>query len=176
MCLWYGQLPYHVYQSRVCSPGPVQAGEDGDGGWYCLLVSVTMELVPDHKHFIFYKGELVSEMVPRLLHVIRSKYEDRFGGRIVRFLVTPVVCCLYLHLLLPVTIRRRVLHRLVQLRSMYRKQFVEYSRNSATSKLPNYQQSVLKMFQKLNFSKNEKKVTIKFSDENTENITNYIFH
>ena len=173
MCLWYSQLPYHVYQSRVCSPGPVQAGEDGDGGWYCLLVSVTMELVPDHKHFIFYKGELVSEMVPRLLHVIRSKYEDRFGGRIVRFLVTPVVCCLYLHLLLPVTIRRRVLHRLVQLRSMYRKQFVEYSRNGASSKLPNYQQSVLKMFQKIDFSRNEKKITIKFSEENTENINNF---
>ena len=134
------------------------------------------ELVPDQRHFSFYKGELVSEMVPRLLHVIRTKYEDRYGGRIVRYLVTPICMCLYLHLLLPVTIRRPVLHTLVQLRRMYRKQFVEYSRNGATSKLPNYQQSVLKMFQKLNFSKNEKKITIKFSDENTENITNYIFH
>ena len=141
-----------------------------------MLVSVMSEPVPVCRHFSFYKGQLVTEMIPRLLQVIRTKFADRYGDRMVKYILTPLYMCLYLHLLLPLSIRRPVLHTLVQLRRMYRRQFVEYSRNGASTKLPSYQHKLLRMFEKINFTTSERKITIKFSEENVENINDYIFN
>ena len=128
--------------------------------------------------FCSIKNEPSFSVVDRLLQIARDRYENKFGSRVLNYLIYPRMLCLYLAHLMPVETRCEVIQFLLHLQQKGARHFLWGGRTKGKPGQRyrfRIRREVQRKLEKMKLGRADQEASILVSDQSSERISEFIF-
>ena len=126
--------------------------------------------------FTFLQWEPSFSVIERLLNIGRERYESKFGGRILNYLIFPRMLSLYLAHLMPVHKRCELISFLHELQRKGAKQFKKKRSPASNQRLRyRFKRELVRKLARMKLERAREESSIIVSDEASEKMSQYLF-